>query len=149
MIFTGKKMVHSALAAAFGHTKRRKNAPSALRAIAIVQEGAFLRLGGRPIFEVPPGLATREAVQQIKQEMLEAATQMMIEIKFRNHKRRCRQTDAKHLSKKITVRELVRKAVPGWKRAAYHRTRKMMPVLSQRRAKKQVDLTKLGVPSSS
>lgn len=74
---------------------------------------------------------------------------MKIEIKFRNHKRRCRQAEAKHLSKKTTVRKLVRKAVPGWKRAAYHRIRVMMPALSQKRAKKLVDLTKLGAPWSS
>ena len=67
MIFAGKKIAHTALMSAYCRMKRNKSVPPASRALAIVQEGAFLRLDGRPVFEVPPGLTTYEAVEQINE----------------------------------------------------------------------------------
>ena len=111
--------------------------------MAIVQEDAFLRLG-RLTFEVPAGLTTWEAVQQAKQEIADAAIQLMLEMKLRNYLRRCKRYQTKHRPSGITERKLVRKAIPGWKRAAYHRIRVIIPSSVEARAQRAADLTASG-----
>ena len=85
LIFAGKRMCQSTLLSGFSRRKRNvhHSEPPASQALAIVQEGAFLSLW-RHIFEIPAGLTEREAVQQAKQEIIDASIQLMIEMKKRN-----------------------------------------------------------------
>ena len=140
MIFAGKKMCHITLMAGFCRRKRNFNRaePPVSQALAIVQEGAFLRLG-RIAFEIPAGLTTREAAQQAKRELIDTFIQLMMELKKRNYLRRCQRYKSR-----ITPRKLVRKALPGWKRAAYHRVRVIIPSSARERAQRDAALAESG-----
>ena len=120
-------MLHNALMAVSCRRKRNYNGTEtpASQALAIVQEGASLRLD-RFIFEVPLGLTTFEAVQQAKQELTDASIQLLTEVKLRSYLRRASQYKVENQSTRITARKLARKAMPSWKRAAYNRVRQII-----------------------
>ena len=122
--------------AVFCRRKRNYNRTEtpASQALAIVQEGAFLRID-RITFGVPLGLTTFEAVQQAKQELTDASIQLLTEVKLRNYLRRASQYKVENQSTLITARKLVRKAMPSWKRAAYNRVRQIIPDGVERRRK--------------
>ena len=133
-------MCQSTLMSGFCRKKRNvnKSEPPVSQALAIVQEGAFLRLGCH-VFEIPAGLTAREAAQQAKQEIIDASIQLMMELKKRNYLRRCRRYESN-----ITPRKLVRKASFGWKRAAYHRIRVTIPSSTKARAQRDAALESSG-----
>ena len=135
-MFSGKKFLHMELMKVCCRRKRNVNRTEtpASQALAIVQEGAFLRLN-RMVFEVPIGLTTFEAVQQAKQEISDASIQLLTAVKFRNYLRRVSQYEVANKSTLITARKLVRKAMPSWKRAAYNRVRQIIPDGVERRRK--------------